>query len=310
MYAGTTTLIRWRALWRRLVPLAVAAAVLLLSPSQAGAAEVTGEGSAPAVGGTSVTSFTEREAMLEVEINPQGIETEFEIRLVSQAHSSEGEREPVAGGPQAQTGHIAAVSEDETVGAIMKGLQPGYAYWYVVTATNSAGKTEGDSPYTFVFKSGSGGGGNTGNTGSQYGSETPSWYTSLSESESEQTIKEYEAKQAQIAKEQEAQRAREAAVRAFEEAALKKREEEELAKEHPAHIAAACVVPRLKGDTLKAARRAILKAHCQLGEIHHPQRSSGTLIVNAQTPKRGKRLTAGAKIAVALAKRSSSTPRT
>jgi hypothetical protein len=97
-------------------------------------------------------------------------------------------------------------------------------------SVNSAGNTRGSSPYTFAlhisgeFPNGEG-------TGPPYESEIPGWSTKLSEAESAQTLKEYEAKhanelEAQHAKEHQEQEFREAVTRAAEAAARKEREEE------------------------------------------------------------------------------------
>jgi hypothetical protein len=91
------------------------------------------------------------------------------------------------------------------VSATFTGLWWGYIYDYVVVAANSAGQTRGESPYGFAlhvsgeFPNGEG-------TGPPYESEVPIWSTKLSEAESAQTLKEYEAKHA---KELEAQHAKE-----------------------------------------------------------------------------------------------------
>ncbi len=62
-----------------------------------------------------------------------------------------------------------------------------------------------------------------------------------------------------------------------------------------------CVVPKLKGKTLSQARTALKKAHCTLGRVKKPKHSRGTLKVESSTPKAGRKLADGAKIAVTLA---------
>lgn len=77
----------------------------------------------------------------------------------------------------------------------------------------------------------------------------------------------------------------------------------------PAEVPAAaapvkrCVVPKLKGRTLKAAKRALNGARCRLGKVRRARspRRSGTVI--RQSVRAGKRLPAGAKVGVVLAKR-------
>jgi hypothetical protein len=192
------------------------------------------EGVSPVIGHVTAAEVAEHEVKVEAQIDPGGLETAYEIWLVWQEADPKGgptnDGERPTGGPQAQTGQIAAGSGDRTVSATLIGLQWGYMYWYVVAAINSAGKTKGE-PYTFAlhisgeFPNGQG-------TGPPYESEIPIWSTKLSEEESAQTLKEYEAKhakelEAQHAKERQEQEFREAAARAAEAAARREREEKE-----------------------------------------------------------------------------------
>jgi hypothetical protein len=57
-----------------------------------------------------------------------------------------------------------------------------------------------------------------------------------------------------------------------------------------------CVVPKLKGKTLKKARKALKKAHCSLGKASGPT----TGRVKQQSRKRGKILPAGTKVNITL----------
>jgi hypothetical protein len=103
------------------------------------------------------------------------------------------------------------------------------------------------------------------------------------------------------AKEQEEQKAREAAARYIaEQAALKQRQEASEAAAHEAEKRPACVVPSLKGDTLVAARRALVNAHCRLGKVTRPSYSGSALRVISQSAQHGKTLSARATIAVVL----------
>lgn len=63
---------------------------------------------------------------------------------------------------------------------------------------------------------------------------------------------------------------------------------------------AVCLVPALRGDTLAVARRALAKAHCELGQLDTHKRRRGTPRVTSQSPKPGQRLAAGARVKVAL----------
>jgi hypothetical protein len=58
----------------------------------------------------------------------------------------------------------------------------------------------------------------------------------------------------------------------------------------------ACVVPKLKGKTMKAARKTLKKADCKLGKV------KGKGKVKSQSPKQGKVKVPGTKVNVTLAK--------
>ena len=64
-----------------------------------------------------------------------------------------------------------------------------------------------------------------------------------------------------------------------------------------------CVVPKLKGKTLRAAKLAIGKAHCSVGKV---TRAFSAKVrkgrVLSQKPKPGTKLAAGAKVRLALSK--------
>jgi hypothetical protein len=62
--------------------------------------------------------------------------------------------------------------------------------------------------------------------------------------------------------------------------------------------ATACVVPKLKGKKLKAARKKLKKAECKLGKVKG-ERSAGARVAK-QKPKPGKKLAPGSKIKVTL----------
>jgi hypothetical protein len=57
-----------------------------------------------------------------------------------------------------------------------------------------------------------------------------------------------------------------------------------------------CVVPNLKGKTLKGAKKALKKASCTLGKVQGPK--TGT--VKSQKPAAGKTLKPGAKVNIRL----------
>ena len=60
----------------------------------------------------------------------------------------------------------------------------------------------------------------------------------------------------------------------------------------------ACVVPRLKGKTLRQARKALKHADCQLGKVKPKGQTTGH--VKTQSPKAGKVLAPGSKVQVKL----------
>ena len=62
-----------------------------------------------------------------------------------------------------------------------------------------------------------------------------------------------------------------------------------------------CVVPKLKGKTLKQARKALRKAHCKLGKVKRPKHSRHKrLVVLRLSAKPGTVLANGAKVGVKL----------
>src|SRR5262249_53317251 len=63
-----------------------------------------------------------------------------------------------------------------------------------------------------------------------------------------------------------------------------------------------CIVPKLKGKTLKAARGALTKAHCQAGKVTKKFSTVKKGRVISQRPKAGKDLPAGSKINLAVSK--------
>jgi len=286
-----------RAFSVTLVACAVLAGGLLSSASQAMATEAE----SPTIDSTTVTSFTEHGVSIVAQINPQGSETAYEFRLVWQDANPPAAGEPIPGGPQVRAGRIAAGFGDQTVSAVLTGLQPGYTYWYVVVASNVEQKTKA-GPYAFGFRNGGAYPEGIG-SGPPYEGEISEWSMDLAEEQVAQVAREYEARQRQAAKEHEEQQAGQAARLAAEAAALSaavKRHEEEAAPAKPAASVPVCIVPSLKGDTLDAARRAIGEAHCRLGRVSRPRRRRGSLIVSGQAPRRGKKLAAGTNIALTL----------
>jgi len=66
-----------------------------------------------------------------------------------------------------------------------------------------------------------------------------------------------------------------------------------------------CVVPRLAGLSLSAARRKLSRAHCKLGKVKKPKlkksaKKKPTLVVARQSPAAGRKLANGSKVNVTL----------
>ncbi len=94
-------------------------------------------------------------------------------------------------------------------------------------------------------------------------------------------------------------REHEAKEREAREARERAEQERAIAQSRLAH----CVVPMLKGDTLRAARKALRKANCKLGKVSRPSkhtRPSPPLVVRSQSVPPGRRLTKGSAVAVKL----------
>lgn len=68
-------------------------------------------------------------------------------------------------------------------------------------------------------------------------------------------------------------------------------------------VPASCVVPSLKGKTLRSAKVALLKAHCAVGKVTRKRSARKAGKILSQKTKAGKRLSAGAKVALVLGRR-------
>lgn len=253
----------------------------------------------PTIEHVGLVEVTPAGAVLEAQINPQNSATTYEFVIVQQVRnpSESGERTPE--GPRTLGGPIPAGAGEVTVSGLVQGLQPGYTYWYEVIASNLAGETRsgGDNTFSYYYT----GGYPDGIGGAPYEATPPSGCDlEILQQEAHRYTVEAETKRHQVAREHEEQQAKEAAARyASEAAALKQREEEE-ANAEAASPLPSCVVPALKGDTLRAARRAIEMAHCRVGEVREPHRHRGTLVVVSQSNRHGQKLAGGTAIAVTM----------
>jgi Divergent InlB B-repeat domain/PASTA domain len=65
--------------------------------------------------------------------------------------------------------------------------------------------------------------------------------------------------------------------------------------------AGSCLVPKLRGKSLKQAKRVLKHAHCRLGKVRRPKGGKGQrLVVRSSKPGAGTKLGAGAKVGVKL----------
>lgn len=227
-------------------------------------------------------------------INPEGLETVYEIAVECPEVCG---LEPAA---QRTVGELPADKEKHEVTLDVTGITPGI-HFYWVRASNAAGEAywrtqiEVPAPPPGACPQGC-------SSGKPYETE-------LSQATIEQSAQfgaEAPARQAA----REAQAARELAERhAGEQAAAQARlAEERAAREHQEEQEQAarrgsvqvCTVPQLHGDTLPAARRALARAHCRLGHIHMPARAGRRLRITGQSPRPGRTLPAGSRVAVTL----------
>ena len=155
-------------------------AVLVLAPATAAA------NGPPVIEKTTLVSVSETGATVEAQIDPEGLETSYEIKLVWQDADPPGPGENVSDGPHAQTGQIAASPGEQTVSAVLTGMQRGYTYWYEVIATNANGKAKsGAHPFGYLnggaYPEGVG-------SGPPDEAEIPQWLINESNSESAETL--------------------------------------------------------------------------------------------------------------------------
>jgi hypothetical protein len=261
----------------------------------------------PLIGSVSANAGFYGEGLIETQINPEGYETTYKI-------SADCE---VPARCQHIEGTLPADNDEHPLSLELVGLEPGITYHFDIDAASNAGEMSWPGEFTApVIPPGACPNGCSSNE--EATTEIPQWSSELANAESSQTVREYEARQRQFAKEQEEAKAREASRLAGEEVELKqveereaqeavareRKEREEREAEHPA-----CHVPALKGETFAAARRALAKAHCRLGAIRRTGRHGGALYVGAQGAPAGKRLAHNARVALWLGAKQSGAKR-
>lgn len=140
--------------------------------------------------------------------------------------------------------------------------------------------------------------------GAPYESKEEPWVEEGAKREAEEAPRlgaEEKAKAEREAKEAAEAKAREAeGGQAIEE--RERRRQAELSEAHAREAAAAvqCVVPSLRGDSLKVAKKALGKAHCKLGKVSRPRRHEGNLVVTGLGRRVGARLPGGTAVAIKL----------
>jgi hypothetical protein len=227
----------------------------------------------------SVGSAAGAEITIDARINPEGLETSYEIGL---------ECSPCGPGDQWIEGMLSAAHESHEVVLALTGLQAGRQYWFAVRALNADGETSRRGETIEIpqppesFPEGTGGSGLV--TGNPPNEATLNELRAIGIREEERRTKEREE-----------QNARGLAARPASE--LEHTEEQPSPGPTRTELPS-CLVPALKGDTLIAARRVLARAHCGLGAIHRPVHSHGTLYVSAQSAPAGKRLVYRARVAL------------
>jgi hypothetical protein len=202
-------------------------------------------------------------------INPEGLETTYEIRVECKGEGPIYACEPLSG-PRG-TGTLAAGSVGQEVSLNVAELTPG-AYWIGVLASNAAGKAfeRGNA----VIPSIPPGAAPEGiGAGELYNPPMPAWIIESAQRAAERAVAEQTEKEAR-------ERAAEPATKPS---------------------SARCVVPSLIGDTLTGARRLLARARCTLGRVAYARRHGRRLHIVSQRPARGTHLAAGARVSVRIA---------
>lgn len=234
---------------------------------------------APEVQWEAASEVSETGATAEASINPEGVETSYEIWLeCSEAVGINQQCEPLTANPQRRQGTLPPVSEPVIVTDVLTGLQPDTWYRYRVVATNSGGRAGIVGAGLRTCPS-------TGPCYMQpYAPGSPLWGLEGAEREAAEAPR-LEAEREAKHREEEERPAKEAAEKAAKEGET--REAGERAGREQAEQAAAaglCQVPRLKGDSLKAAHRALRRSHCALGSVARPHVDGSLTVVRQGVP--------------------------
>lgn len=231
----------------------------------------------------SSTATVSGEVAIGADIDPEGLETTYEIWLECPCDPGGGQ----------VTGSLPAVDEVRTVTLVLSGLQPG-RYGFAVRAINAAGEA---SQRSNILEVPSSPGSFPEGTAPVGVIEAPYLGSSTGQL---LAIAEREARERgeREAKEREAKEAEERIPLSMVEAERQHKEEAEAAADQQrTHV---CVVPSLRGDTFSAASRALAKAHCRLGKVNRPSHRHGTLLVIRESPHPGVRLPASSRVTLTL----------
>jgi hypothetical protein len=250
--------------------------------------------SAPLIGSTSA-EVSQNDATLQAPIRPDGLETTYELWLEYPACQSGDTCEPTTS-ERVGEGSILAGRLEQVVTAELTSLKWNYSYNFVVIASNSDG-TRLSYPLTFTMGSPPPPGDPNGSgVGEPVQGKLEPWVLEGAEREAREAPRLEEEREAKK-REEEERPIKEAAARAAKEREI--REAGERAGREAAERSG-CVVPRLKGDSLDAARRALAKDHCDLGKVSKPRSHRGVLVVMTQSAKAGHKLAHDATVAVKL----------
>lgn len=232
-------------------------------------------------------------AELHASIQPNGLETMYEFWT-----EHEGAAVKVAGG------NILASELEREVTAKISSLLPQHSYSWAAFARNMDGTVSRVGTFeTFPELP----------AGCPYGCSSqgpvefkiPPWVIEGAE-RSAREAPQREAERQARQKEEAERPAKEAAAREAaerEEREAGERAGREAAEKARSALSSQCVVPKLNGDSLQGARRALHRAHCTLGKVRGPRAHSQHLVVISQGARSGRRLAPGATVAVTLGAR-------
>lgn len=127
-----------------------------MSALACGLLAVSAQAAAPSIEGVSASQIASKQATLEATVNPQGLETKYELWIAyavcQKVPPGRAECESFSVERRAE-GQIAAGSSGQAVSTTLTNLSPGYLYTYWAVASNTAGKDQ-SADQTFTTSSG------------------------------------------------------------------------------------------------------------------------------------------------------------